>query len=330
MYNLDSVRSIGIEDVAERLGLTVKRHKSLCPFHDDTHPSMTYSVARNTYKCFVCDAYGDVISLTMKMLGKGFVEACRWLQDEHGVTMTEYKPVVRKPVEEPKVDLEHLARLVDTKMLCKEAEAFLFEERHINRAVVRWLGLSSIVQPMPMQRSMRGSWFNAPALLIPYRDIDGNLVSVQARYLGRDNKPRFQFPRGSKCHVFNLPILKMLKQDEPLYVTEGVSDCLAMLSAGHKAIAIPSATLLKADDLQPLAEMIRNGWCGFMHIYPDRDEPGERLFQHLLSVATSIGACLIRHELPEGCKDFGEWWGSLTSPSQREGSTPLTPSRGSR
>ncbi|MDO4992250.1 MAG: CHC2 zinc finger domain-containing protein, partial [Prevotellaceae bacterium] len=174
--------------MASRLGLKVSRHKSLCPFHDDSHPSMTYSVSRNTYKCFVCDAYGDVISLTMKMLGKGFVEACRWLQNEHNVIMTEYKPVAKASVAEPKVDLEHLARLVGTKMLCKEAEEFLFTERHINKAVVRWLGLSSIVQPMPMQRSMRGSWFNAPSLLIPYRDIDGNLISVQARYLGKDNK----------------------------------------------------------------------------------------------------------------------------------------------
>lgn len=306
--DISQLRSLPIEGVAERLGLSVRRHRSLCPFHDDSHPSMTYYVGRNTYKCFVCDAYGGVIDLAMKVLGKGFLETCQWLADAHNVIMTEYQPV--RKIEMPvAVDIAHLARLVECPRLCKEAETFLFDERKINRAVVRWLGISSITQPMPMQGTISGSWFNAPSLLIPYRDMDGRLMSVQARYLGKeDNKPRFQFPRGSKCHVFNLPVLRMLGKDEPLYVTEGVSDCMAMLSAGHKAIAIPSATLLKTEDMKPIADMIGQGWKGSLHIYPDRDEAGERLYQNLLKTATQIGACLVRHELKEGCKDFGEMW----------------------
>ena len=247
--DISQLRSLPIEGVAERLGLSVRRHRSLCPFHDDSHPSMTYYVGRNTYKCFVCDAYGGVIDLAMKVLGKGFLETCQWLADAHNVIMTEYQPV--RKIEMPvAVDIAHLARLVECPRLCKEAETFLFDERKINRAVVRWLGISSITQPMPMQGTISGSWFNAPSLLIPYRDMDGRLMSVQARYLGKeDNKPRFQFPRGSKCHVFNLPVLRMLGKDEPLYVTEGVSDCMAMLSAGHKAIAIEAGLL--GEDLQP-------------------------------------------------------------------------------
>jgi DNA primase len=49
---------------------------------------MTYYVGRNTYKCFVCDAYGGVIDLAMKVLGKGFLETCQWLADAHNVIMT--------------------------------------------------------------------------------------------------------------------------------------------------------------------------------------------------------------------------------------------------
>ena len=40
------------------------------------------------------------------------------------------------------------------------------------------------------------------------------------------------------------------------------------------------------------------------------DEAGERLYRQLLNAANEIGACLIRDELPEGCKDFGQWWAS--------------------
>ena len=35
-----------------------------------------------------------------------------------------------------------------------------------------------------------------------------------------------------------------LRPGEPLYITEGCSDCWAMLSSGRKAVAIPSATTL--------------------------------------------------------------------------------------
>ena len=78
-YEIDRLRSLPIEDVAERLGLHVTRHKSLCPFHDDHHASLTYCTRRGTFRCFVCDAHGGPIDLVMRLLGKSFPEACRWL-----------------------------------------------------------------------------------------------------------------------------------------------------------------------------------------------------------------------------------------------------------
>ena len=48
------------------------------------------------------------------------------------------------------------------------------------------------------------------------------------------------------------------------------------------------------------------------HIFPDKDEAGERLYRQLLQAANEIGACLIRDELPEGYKDFGQWWAHNT------------------
>ena len=74
-----------------------------------------------------------------------------------------------------------------------------------------------------------------------------------------------------------------------------------MLSAGHKAIAIPSATLLKPEDRDVLA-YISETFGVEWHMFPDRDAPGERLFLQLKEILPS----LIHHQLPLGCKDFGE------------------------
>lgn len=123
-------------------------------------------------------------------------------------------------------------------------------------------------------------------------------MNVQGRYLGKaEGVPRFRFPRGSQCHIYNLPVLGMLHEGESLYITEGVSDCLAMLSAGHKAIAIPSATMLKDEDIAPLRNLN-------LHMYPDQDLPGERLFLDLRCRLPQ----LVRHQLPARFKDYGQWW----------------------
>ena len=58
---LQKLRDLPIEGVAERLGLRVVRHKALCPFHDDHHASLSFKVSKNTWRCFVCGASGGTI-----------------------------------------------------------------------------------------------------------------------------------------------------------------------------------------------------------------------------------------------------------------------------
>ena len=89
---LQKLRDLPIEGVAERLGLRVVRHKCLCPFHDDHHASMSFKVSKNMFRCFVCGASGGTIDLVMKALHKDFKEACRWLADEHNVIIDEWQP----------------------------------------------------------------------------------------------------------------------------------------------------------------------------------------------------------------------------------------------
>ena len=116
-----------------------------------------------------------------------------------------------------------------------------------------------------------------------------------------EEAPRFRFPYGSQCGIYNLQVLNLVEPGEMLFITEGCSDCWAMLSAGHKAIAIPSATLLKPEDRDVLAHISKSLGVEW-HMFPDRDAPGERLFLQLKEILPS----LIHHQLPLGCKDFGE------------------------
>ena len=298
--DIQKLRELPIESVAERLGLTVTKHKAICPFHQDAHPSLSFRVSTNSFKCFVCGAHGGVIDLAMHMLGKNFIETCEWLANENCIIIEKYPPAVKQIRKYPP-DVQFLSGLVARPTLNEVARCFLFDQRHYNPKVIEWLGISSISQPAPCWRYGK-PFYDAPSLLFPYKDIDGNVLNVQSRYLGHESdKPRFRFPANSSIHIFNLPILRYLKPNEPLFISEGITDCIAHLSSGHKAVAIPSATLLKPKDLEPLRGRE-------LHVFPDNDPAGERMYQQLVGVATSIDSCLIRHLLPEGCKDFSDYY----------------------
>ena len=304
-YELQKLRDLPIEGVAERLGLRVVHHKALCPFHDDRHPSLSFRVNKNTYRCFVCGASGGTIDLVMRHLHVDFKEACRWLADENNIILEEWKPQPSDISLQPSFDACRYERFFERPWLNDEARRFLFDERHLDERVVRWCRLTS-------WRDRQGvAW-----LQTPYYDCEGKLVGVQNRNLVKGAIPRFRFPQGSVCGIYNLPVLNLLKPGEQLFITEGCSDCWAMLSAGHKAIAIPSATLLTRQDIELLKHLgdspsvIRSAAHSgdspryTFHMYPDRDAPGERLFLQLKQLLPS----LVHHQLPPDCKDFSDYY----------------------
>ena len=300
-YELQKLRDLPIEGVAERLGLRVVHHKALCPFHDDRHPSLSFRVSKNTYRCFVCGASGGTIDLVMRHLHVDFKEACRWLADENNIILEEWKPQPSAISLQPSFDACRYERFFERPWLNDEARRFLFDERRLDPRVVRWCRLTS-------WRDRQGvAW-----LQTPYYDCEGKLVGVQNRNLVKGAIPRFRFPQGSVCGIYNLPVLNLLKPGEQLFITEGCSDCWAMLSAGHKAIAIPSATLLTQDVRSKMADgrsnsslFTLNSSLGItFHMYPDRDAPGERLFLQLKQLLPS----LVHHQLPPDCKDFSDYY----------------------
>ncbi len=333
MHDIEKLKHVPIEDVARKLGMKVGRgHQALCPFHADKVASLHFGRDRRHWKCFACGKYGDQISLVMDYLALPFVKACEWLEKEmmvtaHSITVTPHECTGRKRQQlECKPDREYLEWLTQTPRLTEAARHFLFEERKLDPKVVEQLGLTSTDSPLPCTRC-GCDFYDAPSLLIPYRDRQGKLLTVQGRRLapltapltaplppggglgneadaqqipppgGGGATPRFRFPPGSHCPVYNLPVLDCLGEGEELWIAEGCSDCWALLSSGRKAIAIPSATLLTARDIEPLKGLN-------LHMAPDNDSAGRRLFGQIKQLLPQT----VLHELPEGVKDFGEFY----------------------
>ena len=371
-YEIQKLRDLPIEGVAEQMGIKVERHKALCPFHDDHHASLSFSTRRNSCRCYVCMGNSvGTIDLVMKYLGKDFLSACRWLAEVNGVYLedgrkregafsslsseassgggshsekdsggshsgkdsggshSEKDSGGSSSGKSSSFDASKYARFFEHPWLNEAARRFLFEERKIDWRVVNWCRLTSWTDKKGI------NW-----LQIPYFDMDGRLIGIQNRNLDyrktptdftddtdspshqtegslqtegshqtvgslqtEPMAPRFRFPYGARCSIYNLPVVGRLKPGEKLFITEGCSDCWAMLSAGHKAIAIPSATLLKPEDKQLLADIERQYQVEF-HMFPDQDAPGEQLFLQLREILPH----LVHHQLPPGCKDFSEYY----------------------
>lgn len=80
-------------DIVEVIGgfITLRRaganYVGVCPFHNDSHPSLTVSPVRQTYKCFPCGAGGDVIEFVKEYNRIEFYEALRWCAAKAGVEL---------------------------------------------------------------------------------------------------------------------------------------------------------------------------------------------------------------------------------------------------
>ena len=298
--DLDEIRATPIEEVAENLGIGIVRHMALCPFHNDKHPSLHFDLKKNRYKCFACGASGNVIDLVMRYNNMEFKEAINWIGNKE-VNTAKDNAYEKKESREEAVDIEYLEVLMKNVCINEDAARFLFDERRIDRRVVEWCGLTSISSDTPCWRWGK-AFYDAPSLLIPYRDVDGKLLTVQGRYLGKEKKPRFKFPHGSQAGMYNKQVIATLKKGDELWITEGPSDCWAMMSAGRKAVAIPSATSLTTGDLRLLGDGLQKGVS--LHMAPDNDRPGMELFKTLKRHFPNLQG----HVLPDGVKDFGEMW----------------------
>lgn len=333
---IDELNELSIVDVAYRLGIYPKRKRALCFMHTDTHPSLHFNTDKNKWKCYVCDKGGGVINLVMEKLDIGFIDACKWLADQFNVTIPEddgfRKKIIKKAIKVPTHQNKEIQTVSDSELyewviqkagLSDIAKCFLFEERKYSKEVVKSLGIGSVTYPKMLVNSLvdrfgeerciksglvkRGKYglylcFFTPCLLFPYKDMNGRVISLQSRYLGKKEKAnRYQFIQNAQIGFYNIEILKEMEVGEKLYLAEGVTDCVGLLSSGRKAIAIPSATLLKEDLLSLLAGIN-------LYMYPDQDEAGKRLFNELQEKLGKRGTMVVRVSLPKGCKDFSDYY----------------------
>lgn len=307
--------------------------------HDDHDPSLTFFPKTNSWFCFVCGVGGSCIDLVSKFYDCDFQQACLWLADAYGISIPnsngekipKVKPLKRKKVLSRQKesltlpDQEIYSWVMSVSGLHDFAKDFLFNERKYTEEAVLSANIRSIqntdkfisalLKRFGEERSMgsklvwhsHGEWkccFDAPCLLFPFYGIDGNIYHIQSRYMGKEGKYRFNGPSGENTLLFNLPILNTMNNFDNLYIAEGVTDCLAFLSEGKKAVAIPGAHSYKE-------------WFGSilkdytLFIYVDDDKAGMDLLTTMNKSLRRYGTSVHNIRFDNQYKDYSDRYTAL-------------------
>lgn len=336
---IEKLNSLSIETVAVKLGMNVSKHKSLCPWHNDHNPSLRFSInpQKNYCHCFVCGNSGGPISLTMQVEKCGFQEACTILAKEFSIPLpNKQKNTIKrkKKVEEVIIEDEQQGKEADSEVLnwvikhtriTKEAVDFLENQRKIKKEIYEPLNIRGIdneaaiiqnlIEEFGAKRLLDGNiiekgyygyqlaW-NVPCLLFPYNDMDGRIVNIQSRYLGKiveGKPPRFKFVKDVRTSIFNIGALNQIRPFSPVLITEGVTDCLAALSCGITAVAVPGSSAFKPE----YANVLQNFR---LFICPDDDSAGNHLLQDIQNKMGERCCPLRELHLDDGSNDLGDYY----------------------
>jgi DNA primase len=107
-----------------------KTFKALCPFHNDSRPSLDVDPQRQRYKCWSCGAHGDVFSFVMHMEKVGFKEARAILAEKVGIKLDEQA----SPQD------HHRARLLEVMKWAQAKYAYQLIEDESGTAARKYLG----------------------------------------------------------------------------------------------------------------------------------------------------------------------------------------------
>lgn len=351
-YIVDKLKELSCLDVAVKLGLQVNRYKCLCFDHKESKPSLNFRRNGKYWKCFSCGIGGGPISLVMHHRHFDFKEACKWLCATYGImyeeggsapyrrplpNLTDYTEIGTN-TDKKTFDSEIAEWVLANTSLGEIAFDFLVNQRKIKEEVLEQLNIRSIqssntllehlIVTFERNRLAESGWITeqngktflriyTPCLLIPYYDVDSKLVGLQTRFLGdKKDAPRFQFVSGSKPSIFNIGVIKGLYEGDNLFLTEGITDCLAMLSEDKPCVAIPSATSIPSSEIGYLLPFK-------LSMSVDRDEAGERAYRSLLYLINKMGGNLQKLQYPKEYKDYGDYHSNNVSLELPKGTTEV-------
>ena len=315
-----------------------KNYVALCPFHDDSNPSMVISPEKKMFKCFVCGTGGNAITFVQKYLHISFFEARKKVAEMIGFndprledgTYTKAKVIDEKRETMLKC-LHDLCLYYEYSLNTQEGKAGLeyFENRHLDKelrdkfklgyafqdgfATVRFLterGHSlKTIEDVGVSALLNGSYFdkNQGRVIFPIADAEGSIIGFSARKIKEG--PEAKYVNSPETYVFhkssvlyNYHIAKeKAKIANCVYVLEGFMDVFALSKIGmDNAVAI-MGTALTNEHIQMLRALNVE-----IRLCLDGDLPGQSAMMKAAKVLENAGLKFVLIDNQNSSKDPDE------------------------
>ena len=256
-----------------------------CPFHQEKTASFHVDDNKGFYYCFGCQAKGDAIGFIKETENVNFIEAVEILASEVGLQMPEFDPKSKEKADRNKILLEIMEQSVNFFRLTlnskqgKHALEYLKKRGLYADAIERFeIGFAPADQTILTQKlidkgydldaiietgmSVKSDESNRlydrfrGRIMFPIRDSRGRCIAfggrsldptARAKYLNSPETPLFD--KGS--NLYNLVSARSaVGRGEPLIVTEGYMDVIALDSGNFNGAIAPLGTAITEKQLQ--------------------------------------------------------------------------------
>ena len=299
-----------VDIIGERIPLVArgKNFFGVCPFHDDSNPSMCVSREKQIYTCFSCHATGNVFTFLMNYEHIDFKETLRYLGEKVGVNVSgiqikqksnkfdklyeAYKFSVKYFQNNlsssfGKMARSYLASRGITDEIIKEFEIGLSLEsrddltkllikKEYDLAVLNRIGLSSDDHDIYNDR-----------IMFPLYDVSGNVVGFSGRIYKDNGQNKYLntketdiFKKGEMLYHYHIA-REECRLKKSVIVMEGFMDVIRASTIGIKNTVALMGTALTKEQIALIKRLSNN-----IILCLDGDGPG-------VKAATSIGEELL-------------------------------------
>ena len=287
-----------VDIIGERIPLVSKGKNffGVCPFHDDTNPSMSVSREKQIYTCFSCHATGNVFTFLMNYEHIDFKEALKYLGDKVGIDTGSVK-VTKKSTkydnlyEAYKLSLKYYQNNLNSN-IGRNARKYL-ASRSIDEATIKEFEIGlSLDKKDDLTKLLTGKNYDLATLnrigltsdnhdiyndriMFPLYDVSGRVVGFSGRryddikenkYVNTKETPIFK--KGEMLYHYHIA-REECRIKKSVIVMEGFMDVIRASTIGIKNTVALMGTALTKEQINLIKRLSNN-----IILCLDGDDPG--------------------------------------------------------
>lgn len=271
-----------------------KNYVALCPFHNDSNPSLTVSPEKQIYKCFVCGEGGNAINFIQKKENISYIEALKKAAELAGIDTSKFVSTKKDKFSLQKEclnDANEFYLAMIEKSSNKDALDYC-ENRGLNYEIRKKFNIGfsqrneinvieylkrikdesgiqkysyKLMEEVGLLFNKGGEYYdiNFDRITFAIQNKDGQIVGFSSRYFKETNKQVSKYINTKETDIFHKTDIlynfysakQFAIKEKCLYIVEGFMDVIALYKANIKNAVGLMGTALTDENIQFLKNL---------------------------------------------------------------------------